>query len=441
MLAGTLTTVVVLGINAGRFVTAPLASSGLIWPVYLALLSLGVLVVARTGLWRRAPVVAFVLFWLVGMAWLPYAWSIAPDPRLASREVLALGYSAVLSCAVLLLGRRGGLLWWRFGWLAALVLTGAVAVWEMTTARHLWVNPWPFQPRIAAATYANPNNFGIMLLAMVVALVAWRAETRSRVVRVVLSLATLGAAGLVLLSESRSAALGLIIIGALEIGRRLLAHPGLVRRFVSAHRVLVAAGAVALGVAAAATFVVPALAVHNPVLRMLYAAIQPTTAASDLFRVRVSLLGLRYWWESGFFGTGAGSFEPIMWNDPNSGIDVEANLHNAFVEMLMQYGVVVFVVFAALLVVLCRVLWRTRLAASVRPRLAIVRTELAGHLVVFVALGLTASSSLSQPVWWLVMANACACAATLVDRTTRPELRGASTAPAEPKVTSSPAAS
>jgi len=108
-----------------------------------------------------------------------------------------------------------------------------------------------------------------------------------------------------------------------------------------------------------------------------------------------------------------------MWNDPNSGIAIEANLHNAFVEMLMQYGIVVFAVFTVLLVLLVRIWWTTRRPASMRPRVAIVRTELVGHLVVFAALGLTASSALTLTTWWLVLANACACAATLADLTSR----------------------
>ncbi|WP_169316258.1 O-antigen ligase family protein [Mobilicoccus pelagius] len=422
--AGVLTTLLVLSINAGRFVTAPLRTAGLLWPVYLGLLVLGVAALAGTGRWRRTPVWGLPAFWFVGLGWMPYAWRVAPDPEWASREVLLLSYCAVLSTAALLLGRRASLAWWRRGWVLSLVLAGAVAVWEMTTAQHLWVHPWPFQPRIAVATYGNPNNFGIVTLAMLVAVLAWRAESRSRAVRAGLGVAAVACAAFAILSESRSAVLGLVLVALLDVSRRLAAHPGLVRATVAAHRRVAATLAVLVGMLAVASFVVPALAARNPLVRMIHAALQPETAASDLFRVRVSLLGLRYWRESGFLGTGAGSFEPIMWNDPASGIEIEANLHNAFVELLMQYGVVVFAAFALLLLVLVRVWWTTRLAARLRPRVGIVRTELAGHLLVFAALGLTASSALTLTVWWLVLANACACGARLLDLRAPRDRRG-----------------
>ncbi|WP_313566111.1 O-antigen ligase family protein [Mobilicoccus sp.] len=419
VIAGVLTAVLVLTINAGRLVNAPLTSAGLLWQVYLGSLALGVAAVVGTRRWRHPAVWGLLLFWLVGAAWMPYARAIAPDARLAAREILNLSYCAVLSSAVLLLGRRAPLFWWRLGWVFALGLAGSIAVWEMVTMQHLFLDPWPFEPRTAVATYGNPNNLGILTLSMLVAILAWRAGSRSRGMRAFLAVAALAAAGLVIASESRSAVLGLLIVVGLDLARRLREHPGLVREVVATRRRLVASLAGLATVVLIATFVVPPLAARNPVVRMVNAAMQPETAAADLFRVKVSILGLRYWRESGYLGTGAGSFEPLMWNDPNSGIAIEANLHNAFVEMLMQYGIVVFAVFTVLLVLLVRIWWTTRRPASMRPRVAIVRTELVGHLVVFAALGLTASSALTLTTWWLVLANACACAATLADLTSR----------------------
>jgi len=432
VIAGVLTAVLVLTINAGRLVNAPLTSAGLLWQVYLGSLALGVAAVVGTRRWRHPAVWGLLLFWLVGAAWMPYARAIAPDARLAAREILNLSYCAVLSSAVLLLGRRAPLFWWRLGWVFALGLAGSIAVWEMVTtelralgtfvvgpvllvlllAQTFWIVP-------AAELTPSLQNSHWLVIHVLVAILAWRAGARSSGMRAFLAVAALAAAGLVIASESRSAVLGLLIVVGLDLARRLGEHPGLVREVVATRRRLVATLAGLATVVLIAAFVVPPLAARNPVVRMVNAAMQPETAASDLFRVKVSLLGLRYWRGAVYLGTGAGSFEPLMWNDPNSGIAIEANLHNAFVEMLMQYGIVVFAVFTALLVLLVRIWWTTRRPASMRPRVAIVRTELVGHLVVFAALGLTASSALTLTTWWLVLANACACAATLADLTSR----------------------
>lgn len=424
--AGALTAVVVLAMQAGRFVTEPLAEVGVMWPAAAVTLVAGaaVCLVAR----RRPglPALLFVAFWLFLAAWMPHALSISPDLRGGRREAGILAWSGLLSCGALLAGHVGGLRWWRYGWAAALALTGGIAVWEMTTTHHLWVDPWPFPPRTAVATYGNPNNFGIVLLTMLVAVLAWRAESRSRGIRVGLALAAAVAALLALATESRSAALGVVLVLGLEVVRRYLVEPAAARAFVRTHRRTLGLTAAALAAGTVATFVVPPLAARNPVLRMIYAAMQPETAKSDSFRIDVSLLGLRYWRESPhLMGTGAGSFETIMWNDPHSGITLKTNMHNAFVELLMQYGIVVYLLFAA--VGLAALVWLLRPARTpsgdvaplgpgsrrtghVSPATRTAQIEGLGHLVVFLALGLTASSALTRPEWWLILANACACA-------------------------------
>ncbi|GMA38653.1 hypothetical protein GCM10025883_06980 [Mobilicoccus caccae] len=415
-----LTAGIILMIQAGGLVSNPLYAADLIWPAYLGLLAAGVLLSVRTRVWRSPAVWLFLLFWIVLGAWMPYALDVAPHTRLAEREAVGLGYCAALSVAVLLAGGRAGLRWWRIGWLLGLLLVGGVGVWELVTGDHLWVTPerpFPFRGRVAVATYINPNNFGIVLLSMIVALLAWRATARDRRVRIALVAAAVGAGLLVLASQSRAAVLGLVLVLALEMARVVAARPGLVRDAVTRHLRLTVTALVVVALAVISTFVVPALATRNPILRMIQDAMQPETGQSDLLRVALIRVSLRYLAESGYLGTGAGSFEPIMWNDPNSGIAIDANLHNAFFELLSQYGVVVGAALALVPTLLLVVAWRSRLSARLRPQVAIVRTEMLGHLLVFVALGFTASSSLALPVWWLMLANACACAAALRDRT------------------------
>lgn len=411
MAAALLTAGLVLVVQAGGLVSIPLARAGLIWPFHVCLLIAAVALGWRARPWRSASIVAFGLFWASLWVWMPYALRVAPDAGWASREMESLGFACLISLAALVAGVGAGPRAWRAGWLLGLALTGGIGLWELATDQHLWVTPrrpWPFHGTVAAATYINPNNFGIVLLSMLVAALAWRASTRRGWARTGLTVAAVFAAVMVLASQSRAAALGLVIVLALEARRSLRTRRVDVRGMLRRHPRW--SWAVA-GVGAAlvvASFVVPAIAARNPVAQMVTAAMQPATGASDAFRIQLIELALGYAADSGYLGTGAGSFEPIMWNDPASGIAIEANLHNAFVELFMQYGWVVNLALVAVLVAVVRALVRSRLSGAVRPRIAVLRTETLGHLVVFVALGFTASSSLALPVWWLVLAQVCA---------------------------------
>lgn len=426
VVAGVLTAGVVLLVAAGGLVTRVLAPAGLLWPFYGVVAVSAVLLALGSRSWRAAPVVGFVIVWAVLGASLPYALRVAPDPVLATKEARGLAECALLSGAALAAGLRGGLRAWRAGWLGALVLTCAIGTWELLTDQHLWVTaakPWPFHGRVAAATFVNPNNFGIAVLSMLVGVLAWRASTPRRAIRWALTVAAVWAAVLVVASQSRSAVLGLVLVAAVHAVQASRSRPGLLRAALTRHRRAVFSVGAGAFLLLAATFVVPPLAARNPVLAMIRAALQPETAASDMLRVNLIRAGLRYWRESGYLGTGAGSFEPIMWNDPHSGVAIKANLHNGFVELLVQYGWVVAVPLLALLVLLVGVAVRTRANAALRPQVGIVRTEMLGHLVAYVALGFTASSSLALPIWWLMLAAACACAAWLLAHT-RPGLPG-----------------
>ncbi|MDO5628706.1 MAG: O-antigen ligase family protein, partial [Mobilicoccus sp.] len=421
-ITGVLAALVVLWVHAGGLVTLPLVRVDLLHPVYVGLAVVALVIALSPRIWRSIPTLCLVLVWAAVAVVAPRALEVAPDHVLGEREVIALSYCAVLSLAFLVFARRGGLRWSWIGWMAGLLLVGSIGVWELVTENHLWVTPerpFPFRERVAVATYVNPNNFGIVLLSMLAVALAWRACARPRWLRMLLTVAAAFAAVMVMASQSRAAVLGLLVLGVLEFRRATASRPGLVRRLIARHKVAVAALGAAMVAVVVALFTVPALAARNPVRQMLLAALEPETARSDMLRITLIREALGYWRDSGYLGTGAGSFEPINWNDPNSAIEIEANLHNAFVELLIQYGPLPALTLAALMLLLIWIAVRTRPNAALRPRVAAVRSEMLGHLVAFVALGFTASSSLALPVWWIMLAAATLNGAWLLDHTQR----------------------
>lgn len=434
--------VLVASIPLGGLITNPLARAGVLWPIYYAFAFLALALLWRSGVWRCVEAMLFFTFWAVLASWAGFALRITPDPRLGELEVRALTACAIISIVVVLgsRGDRAGVWALRAGWLVGVGATCGIGIWEILTRHHLWITParpWPFGPgTVPAATFINPNNFSVALVGMLVAALAALASVTSRSaasppLRAVFGALAALAVVMIAFTESRAGLLGVIVVLSLEARRRLITAAAgrplshVLRQRCSGHWALVISSVAALVAVLVASFTLPALGSHNPLKTLITDAFEEETYRSDSLRIDLLAVAWGYLRDSNWVGTGAGSFEPILWNDPASGIDVDTNLHNAFVELLSQYGVVVFAPLAMLLVTL---VWAG--ARSTPARLVadnrysdtesratqdihngdIVRTELLGYLAAYVLLGITASSALALQLWWLMLASSIACA-------------------------------
>lgn len=411
--------VLVASIPLGGLVTNPLHAAGILWPGYYTLAVVAAALLWRSGAWRVPQVVLLLVFWATFAAWAGFALQQTPDPRAGGLEVRALAGCAILACVIVLAtrGTRSGLSALRLGWIVGMTITCGIGVWELATGDHLWVTParpWRFGEGTVAATFINPNNFGAALVGMLVAVLAARASSPSRALRALLAGLAVFALAMIAFTQSRAGVLAALVVLLVEVHRALVAAAGdrplrpWLREVVARHRRTAAAVLVAATGVVVASLTVPALAARNPVRAMVLSAFAPETAKSDSLRIDLIAAALRYLRDSGWVGTGAGSYEAIMWNDPGSGISYRTNLHNAFVELLSQYGVVVFAPYVALLLALTWVALRPRPGRTVADQSRVVRAEVLGHLVALAALGITASSALALQTWWLMLASAVA---------------------------------
>lgn len=409
-------------IAAGGLVTQPLNVTGHTQLVF-GLLALGSLpALRRTRWWRDPAPVLLVVFWAVFWALSSRALAVAPNWRLGRRELLGLAVCTFVSLAAVALSRgsRLGLQAFRWGWVVALLLTGGIGVWEVFSGRHLWTpqwSPWRFgDGSVISSTFINPNNFSDALVGMLAGVVAlWARAGSRRVLRAVLALLAVFAATLMVFTESRGGLVGLALIAGLEVvrRRRLMTGARPLREVLADHRQMLTAAAVGVLAVIAATFLVPALAARNPLRATIALMFTDEQSRSDLLRIRLIKFAFGYLRDSGWTGSGAGSFEPLFWNDPARGALPATNLHNSFVELLTQYGVLVFAPYLALLLVLVATLFRRGIrsvTSAVEREQLLIRNELAGHLMAFTLLGTTASSALEIPFWWLSLANAAALA-------------------------------
>ncbi|NYE01964.1 GNAT superfamily N-acetyltransferase [Kineosphaera limosa] len=439
---------IIVFVCLGGVVLLPLNRAGHLWTAQWTVVALGVFAVLTMPprRWAAWAPWTFIAVWAVLFAWMPHALAVAPDARAADIElrrfVQCLIYSAaLLACAR---GARLGLAGVRVGWLLALLTCGGIGLWEVLTANHLLfldpVRGWVFGPRMPAATFLNPNNLAAMLIGMIAGAWALRSGLRWLWARVALDVVVVLGSVVVVFTQSRAGLLALAVVYALELWRRWpLWHAGHRERAAAgggassdgngepgpgheredgteteagdagaaakgprwSRRWTLGAGG-ALAALAVASVTIPALARRNPVVEMVGMLFDDETARSDGLRLQLIRAALRYLRESGWTGSGAGSFEPLLWADPEPGVVKLTNLHNAFIELLSQYGLVVGATHALSLIALLAV------AASPRYLPRDNRVEILGYLTAFFAFGIVASSSLTIPGWWLLQASAAA---------------------------------
>lgn len=423
--------VVVLGLFAAwlgpyqYFVKGPLRYLGLAVVGVAALIALAALPRAWPA-WRKPPVLAWVVAWaawalsaVVGLTRLPRDWASA-----GRSEVVLMAAAAALGTLLLVAhlatatGPRGlfgdapasrgpgrvanGFRWM---WLAILVTTAPLAMWEITRGEHINVSPWGVGvwafAGSAAGPFANPNNFACVLLAVVGTLLAWSLDRIRWWWSALLVLAAASAAWLVWGTLSRAATAGVaaqLVIAVVGLGVSRGWWAALWRR--RAGRLLATVGALVMAGLVAAAFVVPSLAARNPLLR----APKLDEAASDNLRLLLVENGLRYWSAAPLLGRGPASFEQIQSAEKPAGVPNPAlNLHNGFVEIGTQYGLLAALPLAALLLV---ALW-----CGLRRGPVAVRVEVACLFVAYVVTAVDVSSAPGFPLWFVMLAHVVARAA------------------------------
>jgi len=400
-------------------------------PLALVVVAIGAIAlanVAHSRWWRIRPVQAWLAWWLAMAVAAALTWRSLPvgeDRVLAevravvtAREEMALLAAGAVAGTVLIgtaRGSRRGVAGFRWLWLGVLLSTAPVALWEIATDQHIvvtrWLD-WYFTPHTPAATFANPNNYGCVLVAVVGTLLAWSLDAVSRWLAALLLALAACAAWLTWATLSRGA-FAAIAVQVLIAVIGLAARRGWLARMRATpqNRRRSAAGGVVLVLLAAATFVVPALAARNPLLR----APKAGEGASDDARIELVRAAVRYWQSSPLVGTGPGTYEYHLTMERPAGVpDPTTNAHNAFAEILSQYGLLGSV---PLVVLLGLLLWYV-----VRPAPDIARrVELACVLVAFVVTGLVVSSALALPLWFVMLAHAVAVGWSLQRDTDNPD--------------------
>ncbi|GAB96177.1 hypothetical protein BJY21_003134 [Kineosphaera limosa] len=377
-----------------------------VWAVYVSGVIVGALCLLGLRAAGSAPALAFAAFWVVWALGIPLWHRDSTRVWSMDQGVMGLLACACVSFALVALarGRRFGVALTRGVWIAVAVVFVPFGMVEVITGWHFApggsYEPPGFSP---SGLFNNPNNFAVVLLVCLGVLLLRLCERMGEWQRVGLTLLAVGAGLLIVATLSRLVVLAAIAVAALAAHlawRR--AHgpsPGWTRG------TRLAAGAAVLF---AASFVLPGMSRLNPLIGLI-APDPDATARSDELRVALMDAGLRMWSTQPWAGIGAGRFETLLEQDPGSVGRVTA-LHNTFVELLTEYGLVLAGPLAVTLVWLVILLAR-RVPTQTHGAPSGVDAEgarylLGVYLLAFGVGGVLVSSALPWTMWWLVLASA-----------------------------------
>ena len=297
------------------------------------------------------------------------------------------------------------------GWLVAFAVTGALALQELRTG---WRAPNYLLNRDsasvltdtgAASSLGNPNDYAYFLLASLLVFVAAFSCTRRRLLRISFLVAIALIPALILATGS---SLGLLGLGILALA--LLASRSAVVTICAAPWL------VAVILIATTTPNFTSLVANNTAFDQ---------GATGTVRLNLLLNGLKFSLETGFLGLGPGGFEARVaaaqvGDYPTYGI---LSPHSALIEILSQYGAIVLIFAAILVLRLLIVGWRAARDLSSPKGDRFVGFTLVMFSAMIPVMSIMMSSTLDPSHTWMAFAVALAAGRHLEDRSHAGALR------------------
>lgn len=333
-------------------------------------------------------VCALLLWGFISMIW-------SESIEAGTAELLAVFFFATFAVVMLFLTRSTNysIQTVLVGWISAFAVTTPVAAWELITGTHLpsaWSlnSPWYATAGRVASTFRNPNDYASFLVVLLPFALLGLAHSKNALRRFLFAGVALLGLILVLITASRLGLVAYIVVALYWLWIRR-------RPEVAFSYVLLLPLGLILAVAYFTSFGVSQLGgVFNRFGNIGY---ELQNAGSAEIRLNMALNAIAALIESYGFGIGAGAFEAWI-SSGAAPYDVGriVNAHNLWLEILAQYGIVVF----------CLVVWwlygcfRVAKASltSDRPNVSLMSATLLCLLLAYVLAGFGSSSFLSSTI-------------------------------------------
>jgi teichuronic acid biosynthesis protein TuaE len=382
-----------LNITAGRI--------SLVMFLYLCLLAL---FMHQGRLDVRIKVGRYLLFFGLWLLWavMSLFWATFTVNSARHIEGIIVGTAIVLFSLVFLNHEEGTKNVYRLWIFSATVFVG-IAIWEVATGMHLsgsreaeWAGIRQTYP---SAVFWNPNDFATFLCLALPFMFGMLLLVRSTLTRALVTILLLASFYFIVLNSSRAN----IIASLIGIGL-VLVLPGLRTRFKSITMVLVVGGVLLL---VGFTFLSSVSLFHFDLFKTVPQQISSVSPEDPSTAIRIDLVknGWAFLRESHFLGVGAGGFEYWMTERPLYSAGGIINAHNWWLELLVDYGVLVFGLFLIFyLGLLWNLLWIVRSSRNQTVKIVSLATFIS--LVEFSVASISSSGLIRNYAVWLLLATA-----------------------------------
>ncbi|PCI48053.1 MAG: hypothetical protein COB49_06430 [Alphaproteobacteria bacterium] len=282
----------------------------------------------------------FVLLGLFWVAWGSASLFWAEDSTAALKDVASVvfGFLPIFIFSALNAFDGKSITVFRTGWLLAFLFASSVAVWELTTGNHLpgaWVDNAPPHVLIfvVLSTFGNPNNFAafcVLVSSIFIVKLFSNITMKKRLfyfslIGVTIIFSFIAGSRL----SMASIPLLLLIMMAQKIPHKKVTFP-----------ILIIIGIVV------SLIIQPKLSVMDSGGSEYSQGIEKIS--SEQVRINLAKVGMHFLFETNFVGVGAGNFP--YWTRHNRApyhTFGMTNPHNYTIEIISQYGLLVFMAFAA----------------------------------------------------------------------------------------------
>lgn len=337
----------------------------------------------RFGLWVYF---IWIFYGVISLFW-------SPDPLVGlSSEILvmSIGMISLLIFPLVIKNNEDGLKTIRNAWVYGLICTLPFAFYEISTMQHFMTGEGDrvlggiglYAP-YAAVFFGNYNNYCVYIC-LCLPMIYWSLfETNKYYLKILYMLLLACCLYIIVINTNRTSLFVFLfyVVGNLRLNFRTLFYmvAGILF-FVVGFSILPASTRELLST------------LYNYRINVDY-----STDSSGLIRRNVWSEGLRFLEESYFFGVGAGGYEYHMLKSPK--YETISNPHNLFLEIAVQYGIFIFLLFCGWLVALVLKIHQNITMSPYVKRLFYL------SIISIPIIGIINSDSLGYTYWWLYFSS------------------------------------
>lgn len=344
------------------------------------------------------------LFWgICALLWAVLIWRFDPAPGLLELAALFVGLASPLLMINLTLRTKDGLDFLRWGWVLSFICTAVIAFWEFSSGRHLdgyGVNilPQSILKLTVFSTFENPNNYGAFL-ALCFPFLLWSFRLGRGAKKVLLFLLLAILVFLMIETMGRLAEVALLM----EVGLFIVFNPKAAKYFVPS---------LVVGTCLLFLLGIFGTQYNSALIKFAGLPLEFESGGSANIRANLVLNGVNFLFQSGGMGIGPANYEQAIERVGFKAASTEniKNPHNFWIEILSQYGVVVFIFFIAWLFQIAIQCWRAHGSffgvqyQHVKFETETVLIGLAGYILA----ACENSSYIPQQINWIFLASALA---------------------------------